>query len=237
MQSAAHYAAKTNIKRNLRKAYSPPTAEEILEQASRPYQETGCGDLPFLLHIGPRRVFVSKNFVAFGASQQGIGNGLGICSRTVQRHQQAISLERRQIMQSRSDYGRVRFGINHEASFYSPDPTLHLIACGNDYILSEYHQARSAKSKPYNRVVTKESFSNYYDKWWVYRCNIYATPFRLCSMRAARKYFSRQLPQIEAKQEMSEAEIKAFNFAAADVKIEDFNLEKFLQGAGPQGAT
>lgn len=189
LQKKSHFAAKINLKHRERQFYRPSTAEQILEAAKGPYHKTGCGELPFLLHIGPSKVFVSKSFVPFGTCQRSIGKKLGVSDRTVRRHLEALGLEKRQIVQAKSDYRLMTDAMKNDASFYQPSDDVWLVNCGNTFSLNE-RLPGTKKWRP-SYEVNAERFFEYYGKHWIYRCNLYEEPFKLCSMKAARQHFQK----------------------------------------------
>lgn len=221
LQGKSFYAAKINIKQRDRATYAPPTAEEILAAANGPYQTTGCGDLPFVLHVGPKRAFVSKCFVPYGASQVSIGKSLGIVPKTVQRHQEALELNRRQIMQAKGEYRLVKMGIVNDADLYHVNDHMYFVRNGNSYDLCEKPVVGKKWQPP--RDVSLDSFAEYYDKCWAYRCNVYEERFTLRSMKQAKKQFNKSLP---TKQSLTLEEVcrktDAESFATRAAELQKF---------------
>ncbi|MBA3789556.1 hypothetical protein H0X32_04185 [Patescibacteria group bacterium] len=190
LQAKSHYAATVNLKSKERKFYAPPTFDAILATSKASSQESGTGQEPFIVHVGRKKVFASRSFVPFGACQKSIGKSLGISVRTVRRHLDAAGVERRQLMQSKGEYGRVVTAMKHETSYFQPADDLCVLSCGNVYELRE--QSRGAKKWHSGQFVTPDRFSYYYDKHWIYRCNLYQTSVTLTSMRKSRDIFNRK---------------------------------------------
>ncbi|WP_143598324.1 hypothetical protein [Tolypothrix sp. NIES-4075] len=189
LQSKSHYAAVTNLKKRERAFFAPPKADAILQSKKVSSQKSDEGQILFLLHVGEKRAFVSRSFVPFGASQRSIGSKLGISDRTVRRHQEALGLNRRQLMQAKGEYKRVQQAMKHQADFFQAADDMYLVSCGNDWELQEKSRGGKEWHKSY---VTPESFCNYYDKTWIYRCNLYEERYTLTSMRRSRDIFKRQ---------------------------------------------
>lgn len=202
LQEASHYAARTNLKSQAKPLYIPPRPEEIFatKQSSL---KLASGKLPFVLHVGQKRIFVSKSFVPFGASQESIGKNLGICPLTVQRHQQILNLERRQIMQAKSEYAKFVKAIDFRASYFEDEASHSLLReIGNDYFLSECNpnakkgkidkKGREGTTPTFEKKITVGTFCRYLGKTWIHRCNLYQPMFDLASMRASRKLYKKQ---------------------------------------------
>ncbi|MGI2909374.1 hypothetical protein [Tolypothrix sp. VBCCA 56010] len=192
LQSKSHYAAVTNLKKRERAIYAPPKASAILQSKKVSSQKSDEGQILFLLHVGQKRAFVSRSFVPFGASQRSIGSKLGISDRTVRRHQEALGLNRRQLMQAKGEYKRVQQAMKHQADFFQAADDIWLTSCGNEWELQEKSRGAKEWHKSY---VTEDSFCNYYDKTWIYRCNLYEERYTLTSMRRSRDIFKRQIQQ------------------------------------------
>lgn len=188
LQSKSHYAAVTNLKKQERAVYAPPSASVILQSKKVSSQKSDEGHLLFLLHVGEKRAFVSRSFVPFGACQRSIGSKLGISARTVRRHLNALGLNRRQLMQAKGEYKRVQQAMKHQADFFQAADDIWLTSCGNDWELQEKSRGGKEWHKSY---VTPESFCNYYDKTWIYRCNLYEERYTLTSMKRSRDIFKK----------------------------------------------
>ena len=200
LQEKSHYAATTNLKQKYRSFYAPPKAEAIIA-LSGTFQKPNEGDIPFLLHVGQRRAFVSKGFIPFGTSQKSIGNSLDIHPVTVRRHQLALNVERRQIMQAKFEYGTFLHAIKLDTDYCAQKDSI-LTKTGNGYSLTEplpnllrkKQVKKSRHQKPtFYKSVTAETFCRYWDKVWIYRCNLYKPIFQLTSMRYSRSLYKRLL--------------------------------------------
>jgi hypothetical protein len=191
LQEKSHYAAKINLKSRERKFYAPPTADAIIASGKPSSEKSGVGQEAFIVHVGRKKVFASRSFVPFGACQKSIGKSLDISARTVRRHLDAFGVERRQLMQSKGEYGRCVTAMKIEAdSCYLADD-LFMTSCGNAYELNE--RSRGAKKWNAGQLVTPDRFSYYYGKYWIYRCNLYQTSVTLTSMRKAKRVLARSM--------------------------------------------
>ena len=189
LQQQSHYAAVFNLKRNIRKTFKPPTADQIMEAAGRPSHETGKGDLPFVVYIGDKRVFVSASFAPFGASQKGIGKKLGISERTVRRH--LVGRSRRQLMQAKAAYRQVKTAISHDADYHEVNSDMIVTSFQDTHALLERTRGgKNFRDLSYLRYVTVDSFDEYYKKCWLHCCNIYETRFKLCKMGALKRHLA-----------------------------------------------
>jgi hypothetical protein len=195
LQSKSHYAAVTNLKKRERAFFAPPKADAIVQSKKVSSLKSDEGQVLFLLHVGQKRAFVSRSFVPFGASQRSIGSKLGISDRTVRRHLNALGLDRRQLMQAKGEYKRVQEAMKHQADFFQAADDMYLVSCGNEWELQEKSRGGKEWHKSY---VTPESFCNYYDKTWIYRCNLYEERYTLTSMKRSRDIFKQSQKQSQS---------------------------------------
>lgn len=186
LQDKSHFAARRSLKQREKQFYTPPSADAILAEGKRSSQKPAKGQVPFLLHVGQRRAFVSKGFVPFGASQQAIGQELKISEWTVRRHQRQLGLERRQLVQSKHAYQLIQAGIEWEADRCFAEPDLWFEQAGDHIQLYEPNGISSARRQGGHRLMPQRLF-RYAGKIWLYRCNIYGVShIRLTSMKASR---------------------------------------------------
>ena len=188
LQEKSYYAARINLDERERPHFAPPTADTRLAQGKVSSLQPVKGQLPYLLGVGPSKAFVSKAFVPFGASQKSIGDALGISDRTVRRHQKLLGIEKRQLVQAKAAYGRVQLAIEHEASYLEAEPGIWYQQSGNDIKLFEPNGVSSSRRAGGHAIASSRLF-RYQGKTWIYRCNLYATTFKLTSMKAARKAY------------------------------------------------
>jgi hypothetical protein len=190
LQGQSHYAAKIKLKNNERAIYAPPSAEEIFALIDGASHKPAGGTFPFILHIGPKRIFASKSFVPFGASQRAIADSLGISDRTVRRHLASMGVNSRQIVQSKAVYRQVVEAMRCEADYFRPNDDLILTSSGNEYCLGE---------KGHRTLLTSERFFKHYGQTWIYRCSLYDLDFDLKSMAMARHEFKLGLKRAAAQ--------------------------------------
>lgn len=201
LQEKSHFAARRSLKKQESPIYSPPKADKILAVGKRFSEKPARGQtIPFLLHVGDQRAFVSKSFVPFGASQVSIGAELGITARSVQRHQTQLGLERRQLVQAKHAYQMIAIGLEHEAAErWVAEPNLWWQRLDRDNIrLFEPNGISSSRREGGHRVSRQRLFT-YFGKTWLYRCNLYAVSYRLNSMQMARHRLKQYLDRLNTR--------------------------------------
>lgn len=189
LQGKSHFAARRSLKHRERQFYSPPTAEAILAAGKRSSQNPAKGQVPFLLHVGDSKAFVSKSFVPYGASQRSIGETLGISEWSVRRHHRRLELERRQIAQAKAAYQLIDAGVQWEAEQCYAEPDIWYQRQGSSLKLFEPNGISSSR-RPGGHPITRQRLFRYAGKTWLYRCNIYAVShIHLVSMKASRRQY------------------------------------------------
>lgn len=189
LQSKSHFAARRSLSnKHERQFFTPPTPDQILEQANRSSEKPARGQIPFLLWVGSRVAFVGKAFVPFGASQKAIGLELGISERTVRRHQEQLGIERRQIAQAKHAYQSIAIGLDHEVDRWVSEPDIYWQRIGEGVHLHEPNGVSSARREGGHRLHRNRFFTRW-GKTWLLRCNVYALDTQLNSMRTARRRF------------------------------------------------
>lgn len=187
LQEKSHFAARRSLKERER-PLAPPSVDAILAEGERSSQKPAKGQVPFLLWVGAKRVFVSKGFVPFGASQAAIAIEIGVCDRTVRRHQRLLGLERRQLVQAKHAYKLIEAGIQWEADSCYAEPGIWYEGIGDSIRLFEPNGISTA-TRPGGHRVCRERFFSYRGKTWIYRTNLYLTHYTFNSMRASRKAY------------------------------------------------
>lgn len=189
LQRQSRAAARAALTGAEKKLYPLPTAEQILELAGKSSEKPDRGQIPFLLWVGSRRIWVSKGFVPFGAGQESIAQSLSISARSVRRHQVAADLLKRQVCQSKSEYREIvralaweadNFQASAEVWYSAPD-----LASGRIMLAEPSGYTRSAQ-RPTLPVATSRFFE-YGGQSWIARCNLYQTNLELIPMCWARK--------------------------------------------------
>lgn len=109
MQRDSYSAVKRALNKEERKKHSIPNSDRLFAAKISLCSMGKLGtSLPqsrvtnYLRHVSDRYFFVSKGFIAYGASQAAIARSLGISDRTLRR--QLLGTERRQIAQSKAEY-------------------------------------------------------------------------------------------------------------------------------------
>jgi hypothetical protein len=215
LQQRSRYAANRNLKPEYRKLYGAPHPNELLGNGGQSSPEMGAGEIPFILHVGPSRVFASKGFVHFGTSQKAISCSLGIHPRTVRRHQQALGMTRRQLCQAKYEYRQLQRALDNESPecwAWSDDGVRSEIgyqslgesampAAGGAIAFADGIPKGAKKQEPNSyRIPAGELAGRFFrmgDKVWMNRCNIYREEFTLKTMTAARRKWRHKLSQCQ----------------------------------------
>lgn len=196
LQQLSRFAAWRNLPAPARKTIRLPQPEAFfVEGQHRPFDDSASRGIRCCIHISKHRIWASKGFIPFGASQHAIARERGVCDRTVQRHLALMNVERRQLVQSKSEYRVAASAINHDGGSVAMADNFALYERGDDYYLSE-----SGKGGTHIHRVATVSFSRIHSRFfsygkkpkiWLYRCNIYKPDLKLCTMSAARSRYRR----------------------------------------------
>ena len=117
-QQKSRYAADHKLKPDYRKHFGTIHPDSLLKNVGQSSLKPHVGEVPCVLHISEKRIFVSKNFTVFGASQATIGEELGIHPVTVQRHHAQLGTTRRQLCQKKGEYTHVKQALEHGSDDY-----------------------------------------------------------------------------------------------------------------------
>src|SRR5919202_467849 len=163
--------------------------EIFLKQGKQSSQKPAKGQVPFLLWVGGKRIFVSKSFVPYGASQERIAGELGISDRTVRRHLDYLGVERRQLVQAKAAYKTVAQGMDWWADevVLSEDRIEYYEASNEGYQVGTMYEPSGRTSHTHGFRVRRDRFFNYRGKTWLYRCNLYLLDYDTTSMKTSRK--------------------------------------------------
>lgn len=163
-----------------------------VEEEQRPSDDTACGGIRCLIHIGTKRIFVSKGFVPFGTSQKSIAWERNYCDRTIQRHLAQINLPHKQLVQSKEAYKHLRRALQWDSPGIAPEPGISLsrLLDGRN-VLSEI--SGTVGDKPYTQEIKAERFFRYGDRDWIYRTNLYKPELQLRTTRASIRNYRRLL--------------------------------------------
>ncbi len=215
LQQRSHYAANSNLKKKYRKLYGAPHANELLENIGQSSLKSAAGQVPFVLHISKKRVFVSKNFVAFGTSQRAISIDLGIHPKTVQRHQDAMGIVKRQLCQAKYEYSQIKQGLDNEASelrsLWDAEgrETKYFGYSGNEettFFMDGVTMGakKSGAANSWNmpagelprRLFAISNGKGKGKRYFLAKCNIYREEMTLTAMSASRKAFRQRLAKL-----------------------------------------
>lgn len=220
LQADSHYAARAALSETERKRFRIPKPEQIFdlprlygpsddlasEGAVGTNGSPHLGVLPCVLHVGASRVFVSKGFIPYGASQKRVAEAINYrATRTVRRHIQLVGLPTRQLVQAKAAYTKVKEALGYpnyitlnrrkvvEINTAGPDiaviplPT-YLQAEEGAYLLEEPN-GHSTTGKHGGHLIKPDRFFKYWGKTWLYRCNLYEPTLKLCSMAYRHRAF------------------------------------------------
>ena len=212
LQQGSRYAANSRLKKEYRKAYGAPHPNELVREFKRqPSLKSDKGEIPpFVLHINASRIFVSKGFTAFGISQHAVSCNLGIHVRTVQRHQTAVGLAKRQLCQSKSEYGQLSRSLEHEVSeawAWTDGIQNKNLGYQTTEETTTFFDGRSPGAKKGSganqwKVAARDlgrrlfAIGRKQKRWFLAKCNIYREEMTLTTMRASRKAFKLRLNQL-----------------------------------------
>lgn len=212
LQQGSRYAANRRLKKEYRLLCGAPHPNELVRKIKRqPSLKSEKGETPpFVLHTSETRIFVSKNFTAFGISQHAISCDLGIHIRTVQRHQAALSMERRQLCQGKSEYGQLKRSTEEEASETwawtdgVQNKNLGYQTTGETTTFFDDRTPGAKKGSGANQWKMPAgdlgrrlfAIGRKQKRYFMAKCNIYREQMELTSMRASRKAFRRKVEQL-----------------------------------------
>ncbi|MEM9539964.1 MAG: hypothetical protein AAGA60_10755 [Cyanobacteria bacterium P01_E01_bin.42] len=183
LQEQSRRQAFLNLAPEERKTYRLPEAWEVITAEGKFPRGNSAADLtenaippkiPFLLCVTEQKAFVSKSFVPFGGSQKTIAARLGICDRTVRRHQVGLNIVRRQLCQTKGEYA----ALHDEIAMFGDA----FVQEGNGF----------SKRSTYTRDAEQGKFFKMLGRTWVNRCNLYldsySAPYyiEMTSMRASK---------------------------------------------------
>ena len=203
LQGQSRYAAHNSLNKAEKKVFTMPNALDVIQAGKNASHKTrgGATKIPYLLHVGEKRAFVSKGFIPFGVSQEAIGSELAISDRTVRRHLSELEVTSRQLVQAKDAYRFIKAGIQLDYDRCLGEPGIYYEQKDREIILHEPNGLTSSKRKGGHPIPMTGNnlhlecgrFFSYYDKTWIYRCNLYALTYDLKRMRVARRKYKRSL--------------------------------------------
>ena len=197
LQQLSRYAAWANLPKQARKTHKLPQPDAFFQSGEEQglSHNNALGSIPCCLHIGKHRIWVSKGFIPFGASQNAIARERGMSDRTVRRHLKAVGVESRQVVQTKAAYRLVVRGLEWDVPT-APEPDISLR--WNRDRSSLVYEGSYSLTEPSGRVgnprtfeVTRERFFEYGDHVYIYRTNLYNPTLKLCTMAASRRQFAK----------------------------------------------
>lgn len=214
LQQKSRYAADKKLKPEHRKFFGTPHPNSLFEKKVRQSSlKTAEGEVPCVLHISEKRIFVSKNFTVFGTSQTTIASEFDIHPVTVQRHQKTLGIEHRQLCQSKGEYNYLKLALKNESlDFSAIDPqgtgkytdVGYKVVDHSNAIFSDGIPLGAKKKTPNSYVTSVDGLQRRIfttgsndplkrKRIWLAKCNIYKETFTLTTMRYAKRKFSYNL--------------------------------------------
>lgn len=205
LQQKSRYAANQKLKPEYRKLFGAPHPNELLGEGGQSSHQSAAGQVPFLLHVSSKKVFVSRNFTSFGARSFSIGEKLGISTRTVRRHHQALGTVKRQLCQRKWEYGWLMRARERESNDYWANDGTGSTHVGYQVQGERVHfgdgipvGAKKQRANEYD-VPGSEFDGRFFimgKQAWLAKCNIYRETYTLTTMRAARRKWRHKLSQL-----------------------------------------
>ena len=212
LQEKSRFAAIKSLSKQERDFYKLPHPCQFFESPEEEKQPSdqlprGENKIPFVIHVGEKRIFVSRGFVPFGASLHGIQDNIlefstleytqsGASKRTISRHLRQGGVKRKQIVQTKTAYSFIKAGIAVKVDYTVAEPGIY---CEEVYdpsikrcrkILYEPNGITQSR-KPDGFQVSYDRFFSYWGKTWLYRCNLYDLNYQLTSMKRRRKGYEK----------------------------------------------
>lgn len=180
-----------------------PNALDVIQAGRNASFKPGRGatKIPFLIHVGEKKAFVSKGFIPFGVSQGAIASELAVSDRTVRRDLKKLGVTSRQLVQAKHAYRFIKAGIGLDLDRCLGEPGIWYEQGDREIILHEPNGLTNSKRKGGHSIPMTgnnlhpecDRFFSYFGKVWIYRCNLYALTHELKPMRVARKKYKRCL--------------------------------------------
>lgn len=201
LQQRSRYAGWRSLPASARNIYKLPQPADFFSEAGQLSGNSPRGSIPCLLHIGKRRIFVSKGFIPFGTNQQSIATERNRCDRTLRRHFNKIGFERKQLVQAKGAYSLVKQALDHVVDFESEKDGVRVRFPDSfgfgEAIMSE---RPGGIGKECHTHIKPGRIFRYADKDWMYRCNIYKPVFQLKTMRHRQHEFKVALEAQEKRE-------------------------------------
>ena len=203
LQEQSRHAAQKSLSNSEKKVFTIPNALDVIGEAKNASHEPsrGATKIPFLIHVGAKRAFVSKGFIPFGTSQGAIASELAISDRTVRRHLAELEVESRQLCQSKQEYAMINPAVRYGLGEYESESDVRFRIEEGEIILHERNGWTNHWRKGGHRIPLTDNRLNpscdrvfyYFDKYWLYRCSIYGLSHHLKKMKVARRNYRRYL--------------------------------------------
>lgn len=207
-QQKSRYAADQKLKPQHRKQFGTVHPNELLKNVGQSSPKPQVGEVPCVLHVSEKKIFVSKSFTVYGASQANIASELGIHPVTVQRHHAQLGTPRRQLCQKKGEYTHIKQALEYEIDdFQALDPmgsgsytNVGFKITGDQALFIDGVPLGAKKNIPNSYITSADGLQQRFftigKKWktiYLAKCNLYAEEFTLTTMRAAQRKFRSEL--------------------------------------------
>lgn len=197
LQQLSRFAAWRKLPPAARKVYRLPQPEAFfVEGQQQTSSDSARGVIRCCIHISRKRIWASKGFIPFGASQEAIAQERGMSTRTIRRHLNLMEIERRQIVQSKGEYRLAADCLAHDGGGVEASEEVVLRSQDDFYYLTEKglggHYSSKVGEVGFTRIHSRFFSYGAKPKTWLYRCNLYNPTIKLCSVSARRSEFRKR---------------------------------------------
>jgi hypothetical protein len=196
LQEQSRYAARRSLKKRERQFWRLPEAKDLIKETKKSSDRPAQGEIPFYLWGGDRLIFVSRGFIPFGCSQEGVAKEINRSSRSVRRYLDHLGVESRQIVQHKSAYTLIdaSCGYGNTLGKYAEQDISYELASDSwclpeDEILLFEKNGRTSAGREGGHIVQKRRFFHAFNKTWLRRTNIYDLHYCLRTATRARKRY------------------------------------------------
>ena len=149
LQGQSRYAAHKSLNQAEKKVFTVPSALDVIQAGKNASHEParGATKIPYLLHVGEKRAFVSKGFIPFGVSQGAVASELAISDRSVRRHLSDLEVTSRQLVQAKDAYRYIKAGIQLDYDYCLGEPGIYYKQGDSEIILHEPNGLTNSKRR------------------------------------------------------------------------------------------
>ena len=208
LQGQSRHAAQKSLSNSDRKVFQLPTALDVIGSGTTASQVPirGATKIPFLIHVGAKRAFVSKGFIPFGTSQAAVADSLEISDRTVRRHLAELEVTSRQICQTKHDYMMIDAAIRYGVAEYESESGIKCRIGESEIVMIERNGWTSSGKRGGHRIPLTDNslsprcdrFFTYFGKTWLYRCSLYGLSYQFKKMKVTRRNYKKAVANDKA---------------------------------------